>query len=70
MKGVKEAQKLGLTGWAKNLADGRVEIVACGTQASIESFESWLSKGPILANVENIETAEIEKQQYTDFQTL
>jgi acylphosphatase len=50
-----EANGLGITGWIKNLADGRVEIIIEGTQNKIDIFVSWCKKGPANANVQNFE---------------
>ena len=41
-----EAEKLGLTGWTRNLADGRVEVLACGDKEKIMKFYAWLKQGP------------------------
>src|SRR5438309_2102356 len=41
-----EARSLGLTGWARNLADGRVEIVAEGKRANLRTLEAWAHQGP------------------------
>lgn len=46
-----EAKRLNITGWAKNLADGRVEVVAYGEKTAISKFYAWLKKGPRLAQV-------------------
>jgi len=50
-----EAQRLGLTGHARNLADGTVEVVACGDDAALAQFERWLALGPPLAQVSRVE---------------
>ena len=52
---VQEAQKLGLTGWVTNCADGSVEAVAEGTQATIESLIAWCRQGPAGARVDSVE---------------
>lgn len=46
-----QASRLGLTGYAKNLADGSVEVVACGEEAAIEQLREWLWQGPKAAEV-------------------
>jgi len=51
----RQANDLGLRGWVRNLADGRVECLASGDEASIETFEKWLEIGPDYAKVTNIE---------------
>jgi len=50
-----EAQRLGLTGHARNLPDGTVEVVACGDDAALEQLERWLALGPPLAQVIRVE---------------
>lgn len=50
-----EAKKLGLTGYAKNLDDGSVEVVACGDEGQVEKLIQWLkSGGPRSARVERV----------------
>lgn len=51
----KKAQMLGLSGWVKNLDDGRVELRAQGPIEALEALLSWCEKGPILAKVSNVE---------------
>lgn len=51
-----EANKLGLTGYAKNLDDGDVEVLLQGEKWQIEDFIKWASKGSPSAKVDNIET--------------
>lgn len=53
----REARALGLAGYARNLPDGRVEVLAAGDAASIEQLASWLAKGPPLARVDRVERA-------------
>lgn len=47
------AEKLGITGWAKNEADGSVTITAEGDEQALGEFAAWCRKGPPLANVED-----------------
>ena len=51
----KAAVRLGLTGWVRNLPDGRVEAVAQGLPEAIEAFEEALKSGPRFARVEDVE---------------
>lgn len=53
-----QAQRLGLTGWVRNCADGSVEIVACGAPEALDEFKSWLFEGPSAARVEKVEERE------------
>lgn len=50
------AQRLGLTGWVRNLFDGRVEIVAEGDASAIERLLHWVQSGPEGAIVTSVET--------------
>ncbi|HBB40013.1 MAG: acylphosphatase [Nitrospirae bacterium CG18_big_fil_WC_8_21_14_2_50_70_55] len=51
-----EGAQLGLTGWARNLADGRVEVVAQGERERLEAFLAWLHQGPPGARVDGVES--------------
>ena len=53
------ATRLGLTGWVRNLRDGRVEAVADGDPPRLSQFEAELRKGPSMASVTNLLQAEI-----------
>ena len=50
-----QALQLGLRGLARNMTDGRVEVVAAGEPDAIERLEAWLQQGPPLARVEHVE---------------
>ncbi len=50
----KQANRLGLIGWVKNLEDGRVEVIACGEKLALEKLEAWLHQGPPNALVESV----------------
>lgn len=50
-----KALELGLTGYAENLADGRVEVVAEGAAADLQHFLAFLKRGPRLSKVESVE---------------
>lgn len=51
-----EARKLRLTGWVKNLPDGRVEACFEGERSTLETMLSWSRKGPFLSIVERVES--------------
>lgn len=51
----KEAQKLGLSGWAKNEQDGSVTIFAQGEEAKVEKMIEWAKEGSPMAAVKNVE---------------
>jgi acylphosphatase len=50
-----EATRLGLNGYAKNRADGSVEVLACGDAAALDELQRWLHSGPPLARVQSVE---------------
>ena len=50
-----QALRLNLRGFARNLADGSVEVVAQGEEDSLARLESWLWTGPALARVSNVQ---------------
>jgi acylphosphatase len=52
------ARDLRLQGWARNLADGRVEVLAVGTKLQLERFEGELRLGPPAADVRHLQVEE------------
>ena len=55
-----QALRLGLQGSAQNLRDGRVEVLACGDEASLSQLADWLRHGPTGARVDALEADVIE----------
>lgn len=53
---VREAKRLGLTGWVKNRADGAVESVAEGEEDQVKDFLAWAQEGPSTARVDRVDT--------------
>ncbi len=52
-----EAQRLGLVGYARNLDDGSVEVVACGEAENVNKLIEWLKAGgPRSARVDKVLT--------------
>jgi acylphosphatase len=51
----RRAIELGLSGYARNLVDGRVELLAQGEDSSIDAFEEWLQRGPPIARVDRVQ---------------
>jgi acylphosphatase len=54
---LQEAQALGLAGFARNLADGGVEVLAEGPDEALAAFEARLKQGPAFAKVTAVERA-------------
>jgi len=51
-----EAQRLGVTGWVRNLADGSVQALAQGSDAALAALLAWARRGPPAARVERVAT--------------
>jgi len=66
----RSAQRLGLTGWVRNVPDGSVELVACGEAAELDQLERWLWQGPPHAQVEKVEAGDVKPQQYSGFEIV
>ena len=62
-----EAKALGLTGWARNLPDGTVEVVAFGEKEKVMQLYRWLQRGPKMAKVDAVSCDEIAWQEYVGF---
>ncbi len=54
-----QAQNLGLTGYAHNLPDGRVEVLACGNPNEVDALKDWLWQGPRLAEVTDVQCEDV-----------
>ena len=55
-----KAKQFGINGCARNLPDGRVEIIAEADISSLEKLIKWCHKGPITARVDHVEIIELE----------
>jgi acylphosphatase len=56
---VRVARELGVKGWVRNLADGRVEAYAAGPAHLLEDFEARLRKGPPAGEVRDVEVEDV-----------
>jgi acylphosphatase len=54
------AAVLGLAGHARNLDDGRVEVLAVGEAHAVEQLLAWLNQGPPAADVHAVEVEVVE----------
>lgn len=57
-----QANELGLTGHARNLPDGRVEVVAHGDAAALDALADWLAHGPPHARVDAVHREAVDLQ--------
>lgn len=64
----KQAYRLGLRGWVRNLPDGRVEAAFEGPQEALDRMVAWLHKGPPLARVEHVEAREEPEEGLKGFE--
>lgn len=64
-----QALRLGLCGYAKNLADGRVEVVVSGSDEAMAELEGWLRQGPAAARVLSVEHEAMPDQVLHGFAT-
>jgi acylphosphatase len=64
-----QALGLGLSGHARNLADGRVEVVAFGSGEALDALERWLRIGPPAARVEAVVREACELLEVDGFHT-
>jgi len=58
----REAQRLGISGYARNLPNGDVEVLASGTDAALAELALWLQEGPPLSKVTEVLAAVSERQ--------
>ncbi len=64
------ATRLGLSGSASNLPDGRVEVVAVGSGKDIDQLSAWLRHGPAMARVDEVVEEAIDDPGLSGFSTL
>lgn len=65
-----QAQRNNVTGWVKNLKDGRVEVLMYGTPSQIEAMKKWLAVGPERAIVTNLESFEVKYEPHSSFEII
>ena len=62
------AVELGLRGHARNLGDGRVEVVAEGDAPALDALAEWLRVGPPAARVDRVTREEIAERAIHGFE--
>ncbi len=63
----RQAQALNVTGYAKNLPDGSVEVLACGAELDVKMLCDWLWQGPRLAQVSEVKCSDVASQELSGF---
>lgn len=63
-----EARRLELSGWVRNLPDGRVEALAAGRPEALAEFARWLARGPRHAFVSTVEAEPAAAPASPDFE--
>jgi len=63
-----QALRLNVRGWIRNLYDGRVETVFCGTDNDVAQMLAWCRKGSPAARVDRLEISEESPEDFPDFQ--
>ena len=64
-----QAVRLGLSGYARNLPDGRVEVLACGSVQAVARLRDWLRSGPPMAEVTGVACEPLDYEQHKGFAT-
>lgn len=64
-----QALRLDITGYARNLPDGRVEVLACGEENAVTELRHWLRQGPPRAQVEDVQWELVTFENHTTFTT-
>ena len=62
-----QAQAQQVLGWARNLADGRVEVMLCGDRGAVANVEAKLREGPPLARVTQVDAEDHAIEEFSTF---
>lgn len=65
-----KARSLGLVGWVRNLADGRVEAMTEGERRQVNIMMEWFKQGPPAAEVDGVEIDELPVGKFGEFEIL
>ena len=66
-----EADRLGVTGWVRNVGSDRVEAEIQGDERQVDDMREWLRHGPPSAVVERVEVSEVQTAaDEVDFRTV
>lgn len=59
---LRQAEELGITGWVRNLPDGRVEVAGRGAGPALGQFDEALRRGPRFSHVERVDKTNIQHE--------
>ncbi|WP_027252402.1 acylphosphatase [Photobacterium halotolerans] len=65
-----EGLKIGVSGYAKNLPDGSVEVLACGKAEKVEQLVDWLASGPRTSRVDSLSRDDLEWRAIDGFEII
>ena len=65
-----QAEKLHITGWVKYISEGRVEIMATGTENNLRAFIDWCHKGPEKAFVTDVIVTPLSEESIEKFTVI
>ncbi|WP_088328442.1 acylphosphatase [Lacimicrobium sp. SS2-24] len=65
-----EAKRLGIVGYAKNLSDGSVEVLACGEPRALEQLTEFLHQGPEKSRVDSVDVESAGQHPTNGFDVL
>ena len=60
----REAEKRHIGGFARNLFDGRVEVLATGSAAQLDELKSALQRGPLFSSVSEVREEEAQNSPW------
>lgn len=63
----REAERLGVNGWVRNLSDGRVEARFEGAGEAVDAAAGFCRRGPDTAAVESVQVSEVEPEGAASF---
>ncbi|MDO6705556.1 acylphosphatase [Photobacterium sp. 1_MG-2023] len=65
-----EGLRIGLSGYAKNLPDGSVEVLACGKPEKVEQLVQWLETGPRTSRVDSLNRDDVAWRALDGFEIM
>lgn len=63
----RKAKELNITGWVRNVSDGRVEVMICGEAEQVDVMREWLWDGPPAAEVTGVVVEEVPWREFENF---